>query len=249
VKRLVKRIVTRAVATDVSEVELQSTVESALLRRRQRLPPTPAAVVALLQNDGAVLRAGPLETALLTVQGAVREAVFSCTGRETEMRLLWREALVTALCAGQLARLQGLSGPCAAMAGLLHRAGAALTLQTIAATELAQRRRIGATLRGQLAARHEPLLAAALLRAWKMPVEVAGAVHGWQKFSAVEPRRSAAMTVYVSHLLAAEMLQPEFFTPALIAGVAHELSMDSQHIAAVRAQGPALQRLIGAYSR
>jgi HD-like signal output (HDOD) protein len=135
------------------------------------------------------------------------------------------------------------------MAGLLHRAGAALALQTVAAAELAQRRRVGATLRGRLSARHEPLLAAALLRAWKMPAVVAAAVRGWQKFSAVEPRRSEAMTVYVSHLLAAEMLQPEFFTPGLIAGVARELSIDSQHIAAVRAQSPGLQRLIGAYSR
>ena len=86
----------------------------------------------------------------------------------------------------------------------------------------------------------------ALARSWRLPEQVIRIVQSWQRHGeSVEfPRESSA--VYFGHVLAMELLYPEWSLPAAIDAAASELQLNSETLEWVRGERPAIVRLIEA---
>jgi hypothetical protein len=173
----------------------------------------------------------------------LREALFAAPGGEAAMVSLWREALATAVFACAFATLRGLDAGGTAVAGVLHRAGEAGARRALALAESASGIELDARARLQLCALHAQAFADELIRSWPLPPEVAVAINGWRRFGQFGAV-SACAAVYLAHLLAEELLNPDSLAPGVVEGAAAELGLDEAEIATLRAFAPAAQRLL-----
>jgi hypothetical protein len=197
-------------------------VAEALLYALEQVPRHPrlldAAIAWLAQGapaDGAV---GPALRGL----GNCRRALLDGAGDESEPARLWREGLVTAWSAARLARELALDARVAAAAGLLHRLGELRVLAALALAERSSGTRLDAPSRAGLCAEHGGHAATRLFAAWAVPPRAASTAVAWRNAPARGRPPDEAALVYVGHLLASRVLNPEFPAP----GLAHAVKSD-----------------------
>jgi len=166
--------------------------------------------------------------------------------RRIELQALWREALSTMMYAAQLASIQGGSVSITAFAALMHRAGRALATGALAVAEVEQNTQLDPPSTADWLSRSGDSMFESLARSWKLPEQVVGIVRTWQQYGepAEHPQESSA--VYFGHVLAMELLHPEWSLPAAIDAAAAELHLNAETLEWVRGERPAIVRLLEA---
>lgn len=203
----------RAAVARPAPLALRESLLSGLAAEGLRVPARPAALDRLLQGD-------PDERAVREVA----EALFMVQGRDREATLLLDSALTTRRKALAVARILREPAGTVGVAGLLHRAGEACALRSLALAESMTHVRLDVPSRAELCARHQLQFTEQLISDWRLPQPVAEVLRGWRQFRATSSR--AAAIVYYAHLLASEALHPEFFAPGLLRSVGAELGID-----------------------
>jgi hypothetical protein len=180
----------------------------------------------------------------LQVLSELRSSLYHAPGRETESRTMWREALATAAFASQLAEARGASVAVAACGGLLHRAGEAFALRSMALAESEHGVRIDGPSKSELCSTHGRALADRLVREWNLPSAVGVCVMGWRRFgefSAVSPEASA---VYFGHLLSGELLHPYLTSSGALDAAVSELGIEAAAVDQIRARTQEVRDLV-----
>ena len=147
------------------------------------------------------------------VEQVIREEMDGIGGQEMEMPVvhpadLWRESVIVALFAQEIARLKRRNVESAYLCGLLHRAGMAVILGRIG--EAALRHGVepqpGQVL--EIASRHETRVGTQLSVAWSLPPAVAAAISHWRDPPAAEMARAEVMEVALARQISAELRTP-----------------------------------------
>jgi HD-like signal output (HDOD) protein len=178
--------------------QVMRVANSALYARR-----TP--VVTLSQ---AIAWLGIREIRNIAFAVAVQGQVFSSSYFRREMADLWRESVITALFAQEIARLKRRNVESAYLCGLLHRAGMAVILNRIGAAVLKHHITPDATLVMQIAERHEARVGTHLAIAWGLPPAVAAAIAHWRDPVAAEMAKTEVMEVALARQISDELRTP-----------------------------------------
>jgi HD-like signal output (HDOD) protein len=180
--------------------QVMRVANSALYARRTPVVTLPQAIAWL----------GMREIRTITFSAAVQSQVFASTYFRKEMADLWRESVITALFAQEVARLKRRNVESAYLCGLLHRLGMAVILGRIGEAALKQ----GVTPEPaqvlELASRHETRVGTQLSIAWSLPPAVAAAIAHWRDPPAAELARAEVMEVAL-----ARQISEEFRTPGI----------------------------------
>ena len=134
--------------------------------------------------------------------------MFASTYFRHEMTDLWRESVITALFAQEIARLKRRNVESAYLCGLLHRAGMAVILNRVGAAALKHKLTPDPTQVLQLAARHEARVGTLLSIAWQLPPAVSAAISHWRDPPAAELARTEVMEVALARQISDEMRTP-----------------------------------------
>ncbi len=155
---------------------------------------------------------GIFEVRNIALSKALRGEVFTAPGRDAECERLWREALLAALWARELARNRNRRLlETSFLAGLMHRCGAALAFKIISQFEVERQLRLqDAQLRPILAA-VEPSFARLLMSSWRLSPEVQDAASGWADYPQ-DKTADLAGVVAGARLLALHTLDPAQLT-------------------------------------
>src|SRR4051812_43054250 len=156
--------------------QVMRVANSALYARR-----TP--VVTLSQAIGWL---GIREIRNIAFAVAVQGQVFASSCFRREMADLWRESVITALFAQEIARLKRRNVESAYLCGLLHRAGMAVILNRVGAAALKHRITPDAAVVLQAATRQEARVGTHLAIAWGLPPAVSAAITHWRDPVAAE---------------------------------------------------------------
>ena len=139
---------------------------------------------------------------------ALQGQVFKSAYFRHEMADLWRESVIVALFAQEIARLKRRNVESAYLCGLLHRAGMAVILGRIG--EAALRHGVepqpGQVL--EIASRHETRVGTQLSVAWSLPPTVAAAISHWRDPPAAEMARAEVMEVALARQISEELRTP-----------------------------------------
>lgn len=173
----------------------------------------------------------------------LRDALFKAEGREKEARALWHESLATAAYAELLCDAMGASIGVASFGGLLHRAGDASLLCALSRSEAKSGTRLEPLARSRVTAAESAACAARLAREWSLPAAVAACVTDWQRCGALEHVSPEAKAVYCGHLLALELLQPQFCAPGALPAALGEQGCNAGALARVRSSDLRVLRL------
>lgn len=179
----------------------------------------------------------------------IRDSLFTAPGRDSESARLWDEALATMLYATELARLARMPATAAGCAGLLHRAGEMCALRAVALAERDALLRLDEPTRSDLCTRHQDDFSQRLTGAWRIPPMIASAMTAWRAFGRLDDLSKLAGIVYFSHLLAVELLHPEFCAPGLVGTVSRELGIETEHLQAMRLHDGTIRSLIESIGR
>jgi len=156
--------------------QVMRVANSALYARR-----TP--VVTLSQAIGWL---GIREVRNIAFAVAVQGQVFTSSYFRREMADLWRESVITALFAQEIARLKRRNVESAYLCGLLHRAGMAVILNRVGAAALKHRITPDPVAVMSAAARQEARVGTHLAIAWGLPPAVSAAIAHWRNPVAAE---------------------------------------------------------------
>lgn len=178
--------------------QIMRVANSALYARR-------APVVTLPQ---AITWLGMRELRNIAFAAAVQGQVFSSTYFREEMAELWRESMVTALFAQEIAKLKQRNAESAYLCGLLHRAGMAVLLSRAGATVLKNRLTPDSGDVIRLADRHEARVGTLLAIAWGLPPAVADTIAHWRDPAAAELARMEVMEVALARQISEELRTP-----------------------------------------
>lgn len=189
--RLIQRDV--ALAGQVMRV-----ANSALYARR-----TP--VVTLSQ---AIAWLGIREIRNIAYAAAVQGQVFNSAYFRREMTEIWRESVITALFAQEIARLKRRNVESAYLCGLLHRVGYAVMLSRLGTAALEHQLPLDAVTVAQHAAEHEARVGAQLAAAWQLPPAVAAAVAHWRNPLDAQQSRVEVMQVALARQISDELRTP-----------------------------------------
>ena len=189
--KLIQRDV--ALATQVMRV-----ANSALYARRTPVVTLPQAIAWL----------GMREIRAITFAIAVQGQVFSSTYFRKEMAALWRESVITALFAQEVARLKRRNVESAYLCGLLHRVGLAVVLSRVGAAALMNRLSPGVEPVMQFAAEHEARVGTALAKSWNLPPAVTASISHWR-----DPTQAAESRTEVMEVALARQISDELHTP------------------------------------
>jgi HD-like signal output (HDOD) protein len=171
---------------------------SALYARR-----TP--VVTLSQ---AIAWLGIREIRNITFAVAVQGQVFSSSYFRQEMADLWRESVITALFAQEIARLKRRNVESAYLCGLLHRAGMAVILNRVGAAVVKHRLTPEGPTVLQQAARHESRVGTHLAIAWGLPPAASAAIAHWADPLAADLSKTEVMEVALARQISDELRSP-----------------------------------------
>ena len=141
---------------------------------------------------------------------ALQGQVFTSTYFRHEMADLWRESVIVALFAQEIARLKRRNVESAYLCGLLHRAGMAVILGRIGEAALKNGVQPQPSQVMELASRHETRVGTQLSIAWSLPPAVAAAISHWRDPPAAELARAEVMEVAL-----ARQISEEFRTPGI----------------------------------
>ena len=121
---------------------------------------------------------------------------------------LWRESVITALFAQEIARLKRRNVESAYLCGLLHRVGMAVILNRVGAVVLERRLTPDPAHVLRLAARQEARVGTLLSIAWQLPPSVSAAISHWRDPPAAELSRTEVMEVALARQISDEMRTP-----------------------------------------
>jgi HD-like signal output (HDOD) protein len=178
--------------------QVMRVANSALYARR-----TP--VVTLSQ---AIAWLGMREIRTITFSAAVQSQVFASSYFRKEMTDLWRESVITALFAQEVARLKRRNVESAYLCGLLHRVGLAVVLARIGNAVLKQRLTPDPAQVLAFAQKHETRVGALLAACWNLPPAVSAAIAHWR-----DPRESNEYRTEVMEVALARQISDELRTP------------------------------------
>jgi HD-like signal output (HDOD) protein len=173
-----------------------------------------SAIVSLQQ---AVAWLGLAEVRNITIATVLRGEVFSAPGHEPETEELWREAWLGGLWAKEIARSRRKHVESAFLAGLMHRAGAALALKILSRFEMDRRTVMDAHTFRDLVVEFEPPMARSLMATWRISTEIQDAASNWRSYQSCSQGDLAA-TVNAAHLLAEHTLHPQLIDEEVVLG-------------------------------
>jgi len=207
----------RVIQTDPVVVgEIMRIANSPALRPR-------SPVVSLQQ---AVSWLGIAEVRNITMATALRGEVFSAPGHEPESESLWREAWLGGFWAKEVARMRRRHVETAFLAGLMHRAGAALALNMLSRFEREERTAMDAQTFAALVTEFEPPFGRMLMSNWRLPAEVQDAAVEWRAYQSAK-HADLAGTVHAAHLLAEHTMYPQLLDESVVlaSGVFEQLGV------------------------
>jgi HD-like signal output (HDOD) protein len=178
--------------------QVMRVANSALYARRSPVVTLPQAIAWL----------GMREIRNIAFAVALKGQVFASAYFRVEMTDLWRESVITALFAQEIARLKRRNVESAYLCGLLHRAGMAVILHNVGAAVVKHRLTPGSEQVLQLAARHEARVGTHLSIAWSLPPAVAAAIAHWSNPPAAEMSRTEVMEVALARQISDELRTP-----------------------------------------
>jgi HD-like signal output (HDOD) protein len=139
---------------------------------------------------------------------ALKGQIFASAYFRNEMTDLWRESVITALFAQEIARLKRRNVESAYLCGLLHRVGMAVILNN-AGTAVVKNQLTPATEHVlELAARHEARVGTLLSIAWQLPPAVSAAIAHWSNPPSAEMSRPEVMEVALARQISDELRTP-----------------------------------------
>jgi HD-like signal output (HDOD) protein len=189
--KLIQRDV--ALASQVMRV-----ANSALYARRSPVVTLPQAIAWL----------GMREVRAIAYAIAVQGQVFASTYFRKEMTELWRESVITALFAQEVARLKRRNVESAYLCGLLHRVGMAIILARVGSAALMQRLSPDPPQVMRFAAEHEARVGAQLATAWALPPPVNAAISHWNNPLNATDHRTEVMEVALGRQISDELRTP-----------------------------------------
>jgi len=178
--------------------QVMRVANSALYARRSPVVTLPQAIAWL----------GMREIRNIAFAVALKGQVFASAYFRVEMTDLWRESVITALFAQEIARLKRRNVESAYLCGLLHRVGMAVILHNVGAAVVKHRLTPGTEQVLQLAARHEARVGTHLGIAWSLPPAVAAAIAHWSNPPAAELSRTEVMEVALARQISDELRSP-----------------------------------------
>ena len=178
--------------------QVMRVANSALYARRTPVVTLPQAIAWL----------GIREVRNIAFAVAVQGQVFSSTYFRNEMNELWRESVITALFAQEIARLKRRNVESAYLCGLLHRAGMAVILSRVGSAVLKHRLNAEAGPVIDLATRHEARVGTHLAIAWTLPPVVSAAITHWRDPPQAELSKTEVMEVALARQISDEMRTP-----------------------------------------
>jgi HD-like signal output (HDOD) protein len=187
-------------------VESDAAVVGEIMRAANSAALRPRAGVASLQH--AVSWLGVAEVRNIALSAAVRGGVFSAPGHDPETEELWREACLGSLWAKEIARLRRRNAESAFLAGLMHRAGAALALKILARFEIERRTAMDAKTFADLVGEYEHSCGRLLMSHWCLPADIQEAASDWRAYK-TSRHTELAGTVRAANLLAQHTLHPQ----------------------------------------
>jgi hypothetical protein len=201
---------------------------------RELLRATPASPFDWSSFDPAVVFAGNRGATDLRLV-TLGQLLCTAPARTAELRAMWKECLVTAAFALRVAPRLGGDGKTSATAGLLHRLGDMLTIRAIAEIEHASYVRLDSASKSDLCAAHGGELLDRAVRAWGVPAQAAATAAEWRRLREFPSAAANAATVYLSRLLAIELLSPQFCAPGIVEHAADEMGIDPRVLSEIRA--------------
>jgi len=163
--------------------------------------------------------------------------------RRKDLDALWREAVATMCYSAQIATIQKGAIGATLLAGLLHRAGQALAIRALALAELEQNVRLDPTSTADWLTRTAGAVFDALAREWQISDKVVQIVKLWQAY-AEDTQPHEAQAVYLGHVLAMELLYPDWSSPEAIDAAASELDINAETLEWVRGERAQILRLL-----
>jgi hypothetical protein len=209
-----------------------------------RCPPKPVGVtacVAWLQQDPAALCNHRI--AMRALQ-SLRDSLFVAAGRETEVALLWREALATACHARVLARESGADAPLITGVGLLHRAGEITALRALAQAERETGQRLIGPVMREIFAADDGELASRVTRSWGLPGGLRLAIIRWREEQESLQRPESVALLMLAQALTTELVHAATCTPGLAEAAAQTLKLPGRLIASARAATGEITKLL-----
>jgi len=171
---------------------------SALYTRRTPVTTLPQAIAWL----------GFREVRNIAFAVAVQAQVFNSSYFRQEMADLWRESVIVALFAQEIARLKRRNVDSAYLCGLMHRAGMALILSRVGVAALKHNVTPEPAHLYELAARHEARVGTHLAIAWALPSAVSASIAHWRDPPAAELARTEVMEVALARQISEELRTP-----------------------------------------
>jgi HD-like signal output (HDOD) protein len=139
---------------------------------------------------------------------ALKGQVFASAYFRNEMTELWRESVITALFAQEIARLKRRNVESAYLCGLLHRAGMAVILNNVGTAVLKHRLTPSPEQVLTMAERHEARVGTHLSIAWQLPPAVAATIAHWRDPPSAELARTEVMEVALARQISDELRTP-----------------------------------------
>ena len=161
--------------------------------------------------------------------------VCNAPARSAELRSMWNESIITAAFAWRLAPHLGSDADSCAIAGLLHRFGDLLTLRALGAVEYATRLRLDAPGKAGLCVELGEQQLERVVRAWRIPPRAALTAAEWRRLRDFPDAAADATTVYLSRLLALELISPQFCAPGVLEHAVEEARVNPAVLARIRA--------------
>jgi HD-like signal output (HDOD) protein len=178
--------------------QVMRVANSALYARRTPVVTLPQAIAWL----------GIREIRNIAFAVAVQGQVFNSSYFRNEMADLWRESVITALFAQEIARLKRRNVESAYLCGLLHRVGMAVILSRVGSAVIKNKVTPEAGQVLQLAARHEARVGTLLAISWSLPPAVSAAVTYWSNPPDAEMARTEVMEVALARQISDELRTP-----------------------------------------
>jgi HD-like signal output (HDOD) protein len=178
--------------------QVMRVANSALYARRTPVVTLPQAIAWL----------GMREVRSIAYAVAVQGQLFASSYFRKEMTELWRESIITALFAQEVARLKRRNVESAYLCGLLHRVGMAIVLSRVGSAALTNRLSPDPQSVLQLAARHEARVGVQLAQSWSLPPAVTTTVAHW-----ADPLGAKEFRIQVMEVALARQISDELRTP------------------------------------
>ncbi|HUQ11758.1 MAG TPA: HDOD domain-containing protein [Steroidobacteraceae bacterium] len=178
--------------------QVMRVANSALYARRTPVVTLPQAIAWL----------GMREIRTITFSAAVQSQVFASTYFRKEMTELWRESVITALFAQEVARLKRRNVEAAYLCGLLHRVGHAVVLARVGSAALKNRLTPDVAQIMPFAHKHEARVGTLLAACWNLPPAVSAAIAHWRDPQEANEHRTEVMEVALARQISDELRTP-----------------------------------------